>query len=172
MTRLQMSREPLVRGIGLFASMAYAAAIGWLFVNQPQTVAQATGGLASIVGGYSIDQEAFADGLRFFRKDEFIEARSAFGRADPAERDARTQFYIAYAYYREGWGHIYDDRALFAKGLAAVDKAIALAPGGRIIVEDPDLGMRSGDELRAELQRGIDPGAAALNPLRVLRTRK
>jgi hypothetical protein len=167
-----LSRESLVRGIGLFASVAYAATIGWLFINQPRTVAQATGGLASIVGAYSIDQEAFADGLKFFRKDEFIEARSAFGRADPAERDARTQFYIAYSYYREGWGRVYDDRAVFAKGLAAVDKAIALAPGGRIVVDDPDLGMHSADELRGELQRGIDPGVAALNPLRVLRTRK
>ena len=167
-----MSREGLIRGIGLVASLAYAAAIAWLFINQPQTVAQATGGLASIVGGYSIDQEVFADGLRFFRKDQFEEARSAFGRADPAERDARTQFYIAYSYYREGWGHIYDDKTLFARGLTAVDKAIAVAPGGRIFVDDADLGMHSADELRAELQRGIDPGAAALNPLRVLRTRK
>ena len=167
-----MSREALVRGIGLFASLAYAAAIAWLFINQPQTVAQATGGLASIVGAYTIDREAFADGLRFFRKDQFIEARSAFARADTAERDARTQFYIAYSYYREGWGHVYDDKALFAKGLAVVDKAIALAPGGRIFVDDPDLGMHSADELRAELQRGMDPGLDALNPLRVLRTRK
>ena len=167
-----MAREPLVRGFGLFASLVYAAAIGWLFIDQPQTVAQATGGFASIVGAYSIDREAFEDGLRFFRKDQFAEARAAFGRADAAERDARTQFYIAYSYYREGWGHVYDDRALFAKGLAAVDKAIALAPAGRIVVDDPDLGMRSADELRAELQRGIDPGIAALNPLRVLRTRK
>ena len=167
-----MSREPLVRGIGLVGSLAYAAAIGWLFINQPQTIAQATGGLAAIVGAYSIDQDAFADGLRFFRKDQFVEARSAFGRADAAERDARTQFYIAYSYYREGWGHVYDDKALFAKGLAAIDKAIALAPGGRIVVDDSDLGMHSADELRAALQRGMDPGVDALNPLRVFRTRK
>ena len=167
-----MSREPLVRGIGLFASLAYAAAIAWLFISQPQTVAQATGGLASIVGAYWVDREAFADGLQFFKKDQFEEARSAFGRADTAERDARTQFYIAYSYYREGWGHVYDDKALFAKGLATVDKAIALAPGGRLVVDDPDLGMHSADELRAELRRGMDPGLDAINPLRVLRTRK
>jgi hypothetical protein len=167
-----MVREPLIRGFGLIVSLAYAAAIGWLFIDQPQTVAQATGGLASIVGAYSIDRQAFEDGLRFFRKNQFAEARAAFGRADAAERDARTQFYIAYSYYREGWGHLYDDSALFAKGLTAVDKAISLAPGGRIVVDDPDLSMHSADELRTELQRGLDPGIAALNPLRALRTRK
>jgi glutamine cyclotransferase len=167
-----MGREPVLRGVGLVVSLTYAAAIGWLFIDQPQTVAQATGGLASIVGAYSIDRQAFEDGLRFFRKDQFAEARAAFGRADPAERDARTQFYIAYSYYREGWGHVYDDKTLFANGLARVDKSIAVAPGGRVFVDDPDLGMKSGDELRAELQRGIAPGMSAFNPLRMLRTRK
>jgi glutamine cyclotransferase len=165
-------REPVLRGAGLVVSLSYAAAIGWLFVNQPHTVAQATGGLASIVGAYSIDRQAFDDGLRFFRHDQFVEARAAFGRADAAERDPRTQFYVAYSYYREGWGRVYDDGALFSKGLAAVDQAITLAPGGRIVVDDPDLRMRSADELRAELQRGIAPGLSVLNPLRVLRTRK
>ena len=94
------------------------------------------------------------------------------GRADPAERDATTQFYIAYAFYRQGWGRVYNDDALFTAGIAAVDKAIAAAPNGRLIINDPDLQMHSGDELRAELQRGVTREAADLNPLKVLRTRK
>ena len=165
-------REPLVRGAGLVASIVYAAAIGWLYATQPQTVAQVTGGLASVVGAYHIDQQAFDDGLRFFRAGQFVEARAAFARADAAERDARTQFYIAYAFYRQGWGRLYNDDALFASGLAAVDKAIALAPGGRIVVDDADLQMRSGDELRAELQRGVTREASDFNPLKVFRSRK
>jgi hypothetical protein len=165
-------REPIIRGLGLAGALAYGAAIGWLYVTQPQTVAQVTGGFAAVVGAYEIDRQAFADGLRFFRAGQFIEARAAFARADAAERDARTQFYIAYAYYREGWGRLYHDDALFAKGLAAVDKAIAAAPGGRLVVDDPDLQMHSADELRAELQRGLTREAADFNPLKVFRTRK
>lgn len=165
-------REPLVRGAGLVATIAYAAAIGWLYVTQPQTVAQVTGGFASAVGAYRIDQQAFEDGLRFFRAGQFPEARAAFARADTAERDARTQFYVAYTYYREGWGRLYNDDVLFAKGLAAVDKAIGLAPDGRLVVDDVDLQMRSADELRAELQRGLTREADDFNPLKIFRTRK
>ena len=144
-------KEPVIRGAGLAGALAYAAAI---------------------VGAYHVDAQAFADGLQFFRKDQFVEARAAFSRADPAERDATTQFYIAYAFYREGWGRVYNDDTLFTAGLAAVDKAIALAPNGRVVVPDPDLQMHSADELRAELQRGVTRDASDLNPLKVFRTRK
>lgn len=161
-----------MRGVGLGASLLYAAAIAWLYVSQPQTVAQVTGGFASIVGAYEIDRQAFDDGLRFFRREQYVEARAAFARADTAERDARTQFYIAYAYYREGWGRLYHDDALFAKGIAAADKAIALAPNGRLVVDDIELQMRSADELRAELQRGLTREASDFNPLKVFRSRK
>ena len=165
-------KEPVIRGAGLAGALAYAALIGWLYVTQPQTPAQVSGGLAAIVGAYHVDNQAFNDGLQFFRKDQFVEARAAFARADPAERDATTQFYIAYAFYRQGWGRVYNDDALFTAGIAAVDKAIAAAPNGRLIINDPDLQMHSGDELRAELQRGVTREAADLNPLKVFRTRK
>jgi tetratricopeptide (TPR) repeat protein len=161
-----------IRAAGLSASLLYAALIVWLFAAQPQTVAEVTGGLTSTIGAYRIDQQAFDDGLAFFRKDQFDEARAAFERADQAQRDARTQYYIAYSYYRQGWGRIYNDDALFTKGLEAVDRAIALADGHRLVVDDPELGMRSADELRAELQRGLTRDASDLNPVRVFRPRK
>ena len=164
--------ESLVRGTGLVASLAYAALAIWLYTTQPQTAAQVSGGLAAIVGAYHVDKQAFDDGLRFFRSDQFVEARSAFARADPAARDATTQFYVAYAYYREGWGRVYNDDALFAKGIEAVDKAIAAAPGGRLVVDDKNLQMHSADELRAELQRGVTREAADYNPLKIFRSRK
>jgi hypothetical protein len=153
-------------------AIAYAATIGWLYARQPQTLAQVTGGLASVVGAYRIDQQAFDDGLRFFRADQFVEARAAFARADSAERDARTQFYIAYSYYRQGWGRVYSDDTLFSQGVTTVDKAIALAPGGRLVVDDPDLQMHSADELRAELQSGLTREVSDFNPLKVFRKRK
>jgi hypothetical protein len=165
-------RESVVRGIGLTASLAYGALVLWLYATQPQTIAQVSGGLTSIIGAYSIDEQAFDDGLRFFRADKFPEARAAFARADRAQRDARTQFYIAYAYYREGFGHLYNDDALFKQGLGAVDLAISLAPNGRLVVNDADLQLRSADELRVELQRGLTVDASDFNPLRVLRKRR
>lgn len=161
-----------VRAAGLVATGAYAVLIGWLYAAQPQTVAEVTGGLTASIGAYRIDQTAFEDGLQFFRKEQFAESRAALMRADPAQRDARTQFYIAYSFYRQGWGRIYSDDALFTEGLAAVDKAIALAPGQRLVVDDDTLGMRNADELRAELQRGLTREASDLNPMRLLTPRK
>jgi hypothetical protein len=165
-------REPLIRGAGLLTALVYAALIVWLHAAQPRTFAQVTGGIASTVGAYRVDPQSFADGLQFFRRDQFVEARAAFARADPAERDARTQFYIAYAYYREGWGRVYSSDALFAPGLAVVNKAIALAPGGRLVVDDPDLQMHSADELKAELERGLQRDISDFNPMRLFRKRK
>ena len=165
-------RDPTVRAMGLAAVCAYASFIVWVYVKQPQTTAEVIGGLSASVGAYRIDQQAFDDGLRFFRRDDFIPARSAFERADPAHRDARTQFYIAYSYYRQGWGRLYQDDVLFGQGLEAVDRAIALAPGGRLIVEDPDLQMKSADELRAELEAGTQRDLSDLNPVRAFRQRK
>lgn len=164
--------ERIVRGVGLGAAVLYASAIIWTYARQPQNVAQLTGGLAAGVGAYRIDERAFADGLAFFQRDQFVEARAAFMRADPAERDARTQFYLAYSFYRQGWGRLYSDDALFAQGLLRVDKAIAIAPGGRLVVEDPQLKMHSADELRAELAAGLTRDVGDFNPLRVLRERK
>jgi tetratricopeptide (TPR) repeat protein len=162
----------IIRLGGLALAVTYAALILWLYSAQPKTVAEVTGGLSSTVGAYQIDAQAMSDGLAFFRRDAFDEARFAFDRADPAHRDARTQFYIAYSYYRQGWGRLYNDDVLFRKGIEAVDRAIALAPDHRLLVDDPDIGMHSADELKAELQRGVTHEVSDLNPLKVFRARK
>jgi tetratricopeptide (TPR) repeat protein len=162
----------MIRIAGLALTVAYSVFILWLYSIQPQTVAEVTGGISSGVGIYHVDAQATSDALAFFRRDAFEEARLAFERADPAHRDARTQFYIAYSFYRQGWGRVYNDDALFRKGLEAVDRAISLAPDHRLIVDDTDLGMHSADELKAELQRGITHDASDYNPLKVFRTRK
>ena len=165
-------REPVIRLVGLVATTAYVALIAWLVAQQPQSIAEVTGGLSSTVGVYRIDQQSFDDGLRLFRQDQFDAAVPAFERADPARRDARTQFYIAYAYYRRGWGRVYADDEWFAKGLEAVNRAVAVAPNGRIVVDDADLKMRSADELKAELEAGLRREWSDFNPLRVFRERK
>lgn len=165
-------REPATRLAGATAVCLYAAIIGWTFARQPQTIAQVTGGLASTVGAYRINRQAFEDGLRFFYNDQFVAARAAFARADPAERDATTQFYIAYSYYRQGWGRLYSDDALFKLGLEAVHRATGLAPDGRVVVDDPRLGMHSADELEAELRAGLTRDASDFDPRKVFRKRK
>lgn len=165
-------RETPTRALGLALAVAYAVFIGWLYARQPQTIAQVTGGLSAVVGTYKADEQAFADGLRFFRNDQFVEARMALERADPAVRDARSQFYIAYSYYRQGWGRLYHDDRLYTEGLRAIDRAMALAPGGRLVVDDPDLAMRTAEELKAELEAGVRREASDFNPVRLFRTRK
>jgi hypothetical protein len=164
--------EPFTRAAGLALVAAYAALIGWLLGTQPRSVAEAVGGMSATFGAYTIDQQAFDDGLAFFRNDQFVEARAAFERADPAKRDARTQFYIAYSFYRQGWNRTHRDDALYTQGIEAVDRAIALAPNGRLVVDDQNLQMRSADELKAELHAGLNRELSDFNPLRLLENRK
>ncbi|HEY6617686.1 MAG TPA: hypothetical protein VIZ32_24330, partial [Vicinamibacterales bacterium] len=102
-------RDSIVRSAGLTGTALYGATIVWMYAAQPQTVAEVTGGLTSTIGVYRVDQTAFDDGVAFFRRDQFEEARAAFARADPAGRDALAQYYIAYSYYRQGWGRVYND---------------------------------------------------------------
>src|SRR5262245_59930440 len=167
-----MMADTPTRAVGVALSLSYALMIGWLYARQPQTVAQVTGGLSAVVGAYHVDQQAFDDGLAFFRRDQFVEARAAFARADPAVRDARTQFYIAYSFYRQGWGRFYEDDALYHDGVEAVDRAIALESDGRLVVNDPDLRMHTADELKAALEAGIRVDASDFSPSRVFRERK
>jgi tetratricopeptide (TPR) repeat protein len=164
--------EGTIRIAGALATAAYGAFVVWLYVQQPQTVAEVAGGLAASVGTYEIDQAAMDEGLRLFRSEQFEAARFAFDRADRARRDARTQFYIAYSFYRQGWGRLYHDDALYKQGLEAVDRAIALSPQRVITVEDANLEMHTSDELKAEIDAGLRKDASDLNPMRVFTRRK
>lgn len=167
-----MTREQTIRVLGLTGVIAYAAFGVWLYMRQPQTISEVAGSLAASVGAYRIDQRAFVDGLEFFHHDEFAAAQSAFNRADPAGRDALTQFYIAYSFYRAGWGRVYNDVEQFKRGLEYADRAIAVAPGGRLRVDDPNLQMHSADELKAELEAGLRSDPSDFNPLKIFRRRK
>ena len=161
----------MTRAAGLVFSIAYATLIVWLYAAQPQTVREVTGGLASSVGAYQVDAVALADGLSFFRRERFDEARAAFARADPARRDAKVQFYIAYSFYRQGWGRLYHDDRLYTQGLAAARRAADLA-GGVAHADDGRLHLRTSDELIAELERGRTREASDADPRRLLERRK
>lgn len=165
-------REAVTRTFGVAMAASYGAFIVWMYVRQPQSVAEVAGGLTASVGAYHINQQSFDEGLRFFRNDQFTAARLAFERADPAHQDGRTRFFIAYTFYREGWGLLYHDDTLFAQGLEAVNEAIALDPRGTLVIDDPDFGLRSPGELKGELEAGLRSDPSDLNPFNALRRRK
>ncbi len=162
----------LLRALGLGGSLMYASFIVWLYAVQPATLAEVTGGVAAGLRVYAADEQSFQEGLRLFREDNFQAARLAFGRSDPGKRDSRVQFYVAYSYYRQGWGRLWDDDALFTLGLAALDHAVSVDPSGRVVVADTSLGLTTSDQLRVELEEGVRRDSSDYNPLRVLRKRK
>jgi hypothetical protein len=167
-----MRNDVVVRVAGLLIALTYAGFIAWLYAAQPRNLAEITGGVSSTLGVYRVDEAALAEGRRFFTQDKFVEARDAFARADPATRDARTQFYVAYSFYREGWHRTYHDDVLYRQGLEAIARALALAPGGALHVDDPEIAMHEAIEVKTELEAGLVRTAADFNPLRLLEPRK
>jgi hypothetical protein len=145
--------------------------ITWIYATQPRTLQEVATGAQVAAGVYEVDAARFQAGLGLFRREQFRAARDEWARADPALRDARTQFYVAYSYYREGWGRFHHDDTLYQQGLAAARRAIALSPAP-FVADDATLGLRSAAELKAELERGIEPTWSDFNPLRVLEERQ
>lgn len=166
-----MEHKP-IQVTGLLLTAIYAAFILWVYSTEPRTFRDVANTAAVATGSYQVDQEKFNGALALFRREQFRAAREQWQQADPAQSDARTQFYIAYAFYREGWGRVYYDQALFKQGLEKVNQAIALAPQGPLTVDDQTLQMHSAAELKVELEQGMERGWSDLNPLKLLRTRK
>ena len=160
-----------LRIIGLTATLLYAAAILRVYVQRPASLPEMSASLTSVVRAYQIDRQRFDQGLRFFRNNQFAEARDAFAHADPGRQDATVQFYVAYSYLREGWGRVYSDDTLFTAGKAALDRARQVAPDGTITVDDPDLKLHTAEELAAEFDRGLTRDLSDLNPAKLFRER-
>jgi hypothetical protein len=157
---------------GVIWTLLYAGFIVWIYATEPRSLNEMATNTQVAVGTYEVNQERFNNGLTLFRRDQFRAARDEWASADPAQRDPRTQFYIAYAFYREGWGRVYYDRALFNEGLAAVNRAVNLSANGTLVVDDPNLQMHTLAELKAELEQGTETSWKDVNPLKLLRTRK
>jgi hypothetical protein len=165
-------RHRLIQSVGVLWTCLFAFFVVWLYATEPQSVAEVADRASVAAGTYEIDRARFEAERELFRREQYAAARDEWGRADPAGRDARTQFYIAYAFYRQGWGRVYNDDALFRQGLDAAGRAIELSPEGALRVEDPELKINSAAELKAELEEGLTRTAGDFNPLRVLRERK
>jgi len=164
-------RESFFPGLGIVSTLAYGAAIAWLYATAPRSLGEVATGARVAAGTYQVDAARFDAGLRLFRAEQFRAARDEWGRADPARRDPRTQFYVAYAFYREGWGRLYKDDALYRQGIEAVDRAIALSPVP-LTVADPTLQMHAAAELKAEMEKGTERRMDDLNPMKLLEPRK
>lgn len=162
----------LIQSVGISWTILYSAFIIWIYATEPRTFKEVATSAQVSAGTYEIDQGKFDNALMMFRREQYRAARDEWGRADPAARDARTQFYIAYAFYREGWGRLYNNDALFRQGVEAVGRAIALAPEGTLTVDDGDLKMHTAAELKAELEQGMERTLDDFNPLKVMRERK
>lgn len=165
-------QRKLIEIIGLIWAIVYATAIIWVYATEPRSLREVATNTQIVAGVYEINQEKFSNGLELFRRDQFRAARDEWAGADPAQKDARTQFYIAYAFYREGWGRTYYDDALFKEGINAVSRAINLAPNGSLTVDDPNLQIHTAAELKVELEEGAEKTWSDLNPFGIFRKRK
>jgi hypothetical protein len=162
----------LIQSAGIVWTLLFAAFITWLYATAPRSVGEVGTKARVVAGTYEVDRERFDAARTLFLREQYAAARDEWLRADPERRDARTQFYVAYAFYRQGWGRVYNDDALFRQGLEVATRAVELSPAGTLTVEDPELKIHSAAELKAELQQGLENTADDLNPLKVFRERK
>ena len=162
----------LIKSAGIAWTLLYAAFVIWIYAAAPRSFTEATTQASVAAGTYAVDEARFQAARELFRREQYRAARDEWMRADPATRDARTQFYVAYAFYREGWGRVYNDDALFKQGLEAINRALQLSPAGALSVEDSELRIHSAAELKAELQQGAESSLGDLNPLKIVRERK
>jgi hypothetical protein len=165
-------QQRLIQIVGVVWTLVYASFIIWLYATEPRSFREVATNTQVATGLYEINQERFNHGLDLFRGEQFRAARDEWNAADPAQKDPRTQFYLAYAFYREGWGRVYHDRTLFDEGLKAANRAISFDPNGTLVVDDPNLQMHTPAELKAELEQGTETSWKDLNPLKLFRTRK
>lgn len=123
-----------------------------------------------IIGTYEIDRAKFDEGLAAFRQDNFLVARDRFEKADSEKRDANTQYYIAYSFYRQGWGRLSNDDELFKQGLDQVNLVMKLDPNFKSA--DDNLQLKSPVELKNEFEEGLKVTASDFNPMRLVGERK
>jgi len=165
------NKKRVLQSIGLLVSVVYGVAIVWIYATEPRSFQAVATGAQVATGTYQVDQERFDAALALFRREQFRAARDEWQRADAAQGDPKTQFYIAYSFYREGWGRVYYDQELFKQGVEAVNRAIALSPAP-LTVPDENLQLHTAAELKAELEQGTERSWGDVNPLKVMRTRK
>jgi hypothetical protein len=162
--------EKYIQSISIGIVVIGLVFITFLYSAQPRSFAEVTTKGSVVLGTYAVDRVEFDRGVAAFRQENFDAARTAFDRADPEKRDAATQFYIAYSFYREGWGRLSNDDARFQSGLESANLALAIDPDLR--VADEAIVMKTPLELRNELEEGLKITASDFNPFKLARERK
>lgn len=174
-------KEKYIQILSLVLIVFYGTVVAWLYWAAPknleevsikakETVETATTKGSIVIGTYEVDQTKFSDGLKAFREDNFVAARSFFENADPEHRDAKTQFYIAYSFYRQGFGKLYNDDALFKQGLDQVNRVILVDKNFKS--DDANLQMKTPAELKNEFEEGLKITVEDFNPFKLTRERK
>ena len=174
-------KERYIQIAGIALTLCYGVFVVFLYAAEPRSLEEVTAKAVDtiqnaatkgqvIAGTYEIDAAKFDEGLAAFRQGNYILARDAFAKADPERRDANVQFYIAYSFYRQGWGRVTNDDAMFRQALESLERVSFLDKDFRS--GDADLQLRTPAELKNELEEGLRVTADDFNPLKVLRERK
>jgi hypothetical protein len=174
-------KEKYIHILSLILVAFYGIFVVWVYWVEPknleevsikarETIEDAATKGQVITGTYKVDEAKFNEGLKAFREDNFVLARDAFEKADTEKRDAKTQFYIAYSFYRQGFGKLYSDDELFKKGLEQTSRVDLLDKNFKS--DDANLQMKTPAELRHEFEEGLKVTADDFNPFKLTRERK
>ncbi|MCY7347682.1 MAG: hypothetical protein LH614_15870 [Pyrinomonadaceae bacterium] len=174
-------KEKHIQITGMFLTTLYAVFVVWLYSVEPKsldevptkaqtTIENVTTKTQVAIGTYEVDRAKFNEGLTAFRQDNFIVARDNFEKADTEKRDPKTQFYIAYSFYRQGFGKVSNDDALFKLGLEQMSRVSALDKNFKS--DDANLQIKTPVELKNEFEEGLKVTASDFNPLKIFRERK
>ncbi|NNE66595.1 MAG: hypothetical protein HKN33_08505 [Pyrinomonadaceae bacterium] len=166
---------------GIALTVVYGLFVVWIYWASPknladfetkarESVTKAASKASVVTNTYEIDKVKFQEGLVAFRSENFIVARDRFQKSDPEKRDARVQYYIAYTFYRQGWGRFSNDDELFLKGLKQLEEVKRLDSDFK--ADDPDLRLARPVELENEFREGLRFTASDLNPFKIGRERK
>ncbi len=155
----------IIKLTGLIIALLYAGIIIWVYVRQPRSFAEIKTQAAVEVNVYAIKQENFDEAVKQFNSGHYQVAINQFKLADPGERDATSQFYMAYCYYLLGRGKFADDDELFREGLTAIERCLDSAPNHIFEIARQDLEIKNAGELRARFQEGLQVTPADFNPL-------
>jgi hypothetical protein len=159
--------ERTIQILSVTLTTIFTVVIIWLYLAEPKTISEVVTKSAVTIGTYQIDKAKFDEGLRLFRGENYAAAREFFTAADSEKRDAKTQYYISYSFYRQGFGKVYSDDNLFKQGLENL-KFVDL----NFKSDDSDLKLQTIAELKNEFQQGIEKTMDDLNPMKVFRERK
>ena len=84
---LSSLRETLLPALGILILLGEAPPVAWIYVTQPESLAEVGTGAQVAAGVYQVDEARFASGLRLFRARAVPRPRATSGRA-PIPRSA------------------------------------------------------------------------------------